>query len=159
MDKLQELRESAVFADSKIITSDFKKFPVDRCVLSAISPYFRALYSNSLYSENQNREVFLPDISSEIMSIIIAFVYTGRLTGVKEANLEALIQALNRLQINGALDHCHSYLIESLTVTNCISKALKTETTNLIAIHRKGCSKCLKCISRSKSSKRQRLSF
>src|SRR4051812_203321 len=102
MTNLSNIRTEGLFVDSNIITSDFQKFAIDRNVLSAISPYFMALYSNSLYSENHNREVFLPDISSQVMEIIINFVYTGQLNGVTESNIEDVIKAVNRLQINGA---------------------------------------------------------
>ncbi|CAG2106420.1 unnamed protein product [Medioppia subpectinata] len=120
MDKLLEMQRNAVFVDSNIITSDFQKFPIDRNVFAAISPYFKALYSNSLYAENQSREVFLPDISSVIMKIIIDFVYTGQLVGIDDMNIEAVIQALNRLQITGALDYCYEYWIKTLDTKNCI---------------------------------------
>ncbi|XP_054153792.1 kelch-like protein 10 [Oppia nitens] len=120
MEKLFDLQRNAVFVDSNIVTSDFQKFPIDRNLFAAISPYFMALYSNELYSENQNQEVFLPDISSEIIKIIIHFVYTGQLIGINDHNIEALIQAVNRLQINGATDYCYEYWIKSLNIKNCI---------------------------------------
>lgn len=121
MNQLLELQKNAVFVDSTVITSDSKKFRVDRNVLAASSPYFRALFSNTFYSENQSREVFLPDISSDIMRIIIDFVYIGQINRLNESNVEKLIDAVNRLQIIGAIDYCNQYLIESLNLNNCIS--------------------------------------
>ena len=124
MNKLLELRKNCVFVDSTIVTSDFEKFPIDRNVFSASSLYFKAIFSNILYSQNQSREVFLPDISSEIMQIIVDFVYIGQLIGLNETNIEKLIHAVNRLQITGALDYCNQYLIQTLALNNCISNAL-----------------------------------
>ena len=121
MTKLSQIRRNGLFVDSNIITSDFQKFPIDRNVFAAVSPYFMALYSNSLYSENKNREVFLPDISSKVMEIIVEFVYTGELNGLTESNLESVIKAVNRLQITGALDYCYQFWIRTLNVENCIS--------------------------------------
>jgi hypothetical protein len=121
MNKLLDLCKNAIFVDSTIITSDSKKFRIDRNVFAASSPYFKALFSNSLYSENQSREVFLPDISSEIMQIIIDFVYIGQLIGLNDSNIERFIHAVNRLQITGAFDYCNQYLIQSLNLNNCIS--------------------------------------
>jgi hypothetical protein len=121
MNKLLDLRKNAIFVDSTIITSDSKKFRIDRNVFAASSLYFKALFSNSLYSENQSREVFLPDISSEIMQIIIDFVYIGQLIGLNDSNIERFIHAVNRLQITGAFDYCNQYLIQSLNLNNCIS--------------------------------------
>jgi hypothetical protein len=121
MNKLLDLRKNGIFVDSTIITSDSKKFQIDRNVFAASSLYFKALFSNSLYSENQSREVFLPDISSEIMQIIIDFVYIGQLIGLNDSNIERFIHAVNRLQITGAFDYCNQYLIQSLNLNNCIS--------------------------------------
>jgi len=134
MSKLLEMQRNSVFVDSAIITSDFKKFSIDRNVFAAISPYFMALYSNSLYTENQSQEVFLPDISSMAMKIIVDFVYTGQLLGINDTNIEAVIRAANRLQITGALDYCYGYWTKSLDTKNCISiyRNLKTFSIHIM---------------------------
>ncbi|CAG2174879.1 unnamed protein product [Oppiella nova] len=102
MSKLLEMQRNSVFVDSTIITSDFKKFSIDRNMFAAISPYFMALYSNSLYTENQSREVFC------------------RTSRIKDTNIEAVIRAANRLQITGALEYCYGYWTKSLDTKNCI---------------------------------------
>lgn len=121
MNSLLHLCKEKVFVDGLIVTLDHKKFYIDRNIFSAISPYFRALFTNSLCPAKQVQEVFLPDISSEIMQIIVDFVYTGQLVGVTQHNIETLIQASDRLQIVGALDYCNQYLIASINDQNCIS--------------------------------------
>jgi hypothetical protein len=121
MNSLLHLCKEKVFVDGLILTLDHKKFYIDRNIFSAISPYFRALFANSLCPTKQVQEVFLPDIAGDIMSILVDFVYTGELVGVTQQNIERLIQASDRLQIVGALDYCNQYLIASINDHNCIS--------------------------------------
>ncbi len=121
MNSLLHLCKEKVFVDGLILTLDHKKFFIDRNIFSAISPYFRALFANSLCPTKQVQEVFLPDIAGDIMSILVDFVYTGELVGVTQQNIERLIQASDRLQIVGALDYCNQYLIASINDQNCIS--------------------------------------
>lgn len=119
MKELLKLKD--IFVDGIIETSDHKKLKVNRIALAACSKYFKALFSNILCPECQIREVFLPDISSNIMKIIIKYIYTGKLNGLTLDNIVSFIKAADRLQVTGALDYCHQFLINQINIENCIS--------------------------------------
>ncbi|RWS11357.1 kelch-like protein 10 [Dinothrombium tinctorium] len=118
--ELLSLREKRAFCDGIIRCSNGETFAVDRCIIAAASSYFKALFLNVLDPNEQNHEVFLPDISSDIMKIIIKFAYTGEICGIDSTNFERFIRAIDRLAVSGALEICHQLLIDSLNIENCI---------------------------------------
>ncbi|RWS26720.1 kelch-like protein 10, partial [Leptotrombidium deliense] len=121
MNELLSLRDRKAFCDGTIRCSDNQVYEVDRNVMAAISSYFRALFVNILNPENTNHEVFLPDIKSDVMKVIIDFAYTGEMRAIKTVDIEKLIQAVDRLQVLGALEVCHQFLIDNLNIENCVS--------------------------------------
>lgn len=122
MNNLIELKNKRYFVDGTIETSDHKIFKIDRNILAAGSRYFKALFTNILDPENQVNEVYFPDIRSDIMEIIINFIYTGQLHSVTVDNFESLLRAVDRLEVNGVLSKCYNYLIDSINFQNCIRK-------------------------------------
>lgn len=122
MSELVSLREQVEFCDGIIRSSDDKIFHVDRNIMSAASPYFKALYTNSLNPKKKNHEAYLPDISSDTISIIIEFAYTGQIQRITHDNFEMLIQSVDRLQVLGALEICHQFLLDSIDLENSIRR-------------------------------------
>ena len=122
MNNLIELKNKKCFVDGTIKTSDHKIFKIDRNILAAGSRYFKSLFTNVLDPENQVNEVYFPDIRSDIMEMIINFIYTGQLHSVTVDNFESLLRAVDRLEVNGVLSKCYSYLIDSINFQNCIRK-------------------------------------
>lgn len=61
---LRELREKGTLCDA-VIEVGSNHYPVHRAVLAAISPYFKALFTNGMLESNLSK-VALPGISSEV---------------------------------------------------------------------------------------------
>lgn len=77
LSKLNELRKEGILCDVtlRIEGQDFK---VHRCVLSAASPYFRALFTCEFkLIENGNNRIDLQDIRSAEAKKVLDFIYTG----------------------------------------------------------------------------------
>lgn len=64
-------------------------FPIHRNIMSACSPYFRALFTNTSFETNQ-REVTVTGVTPQIMMLIIDYAYT-RSTKVSSRLLLALV--------------------------------------------------------------------
>lgn len=67
-------------------------------------------------SELQINENF--NISIEAFREIMSFMYSGGRIQLNESNAEIIMRAANRLQIKALEDHCITYLLAKLTITN-----------------------------------------
>lgn len=76
-DILNSLRQANKFCDGVIRTQDGGEFPIHRAILAACSPYFRALFTNVI-CDTENSVVTIPDVTADIMSLVIDFAYTGK---------------------------------------------------------------------------------
>lgn len=62
-----------------------------RVILSACSPYFRAMFTGEL-AESRQTEVTIRDIDEHAMELLIDFCYTSHIV-VEEANVQTLLPA------------------------------------------------------------------
>lgn len=62
-----------------------------RVILSACSPYFRAMFTGEL-AESRQTEVTIRDIDEVAMELLIDFCYTSQIV-VEEANVQTLLPA------------------------------------------------------------------
>ena len=120
MEKLWKQSKEGVHTDWVIVTSDAKTITVHRIVMATSVNYFKTLYSNAKWIENQMGMVLLPDISYDIMRSVVHFSYTGWLTDVTEDNFEDVLRAADRLDIPGILTIFREYIIKTLDITKCI---------------------------------------
>ena len=91
---LHSLLVDRLFCDVVFRLDDGVRFPAHRTVLSAASPYFKAMFSNGLAETDNGKvggceggrgggatmEIELRIISSEIFGAILEFIYTGQIT-------------------------------------------------------------------------------
>lgn len=97
---------------------DDGSFEVHRAILSATSPYFRALFTNGM-DETHHREVYIPGVSADIMGIIVEYAYT-RNTLVTEDNVEYLLPAADHFHIMGLVKACTNFLMRQIDHHNVI---------------------------------------
>ncbi|CAO2637412.1 Kelch-like protein 20 [Lemmus lemmus] len=69
-----------------------KKIYAHRVILSACSPYFRAMFTGEL-AESRQTEVVIRDIDERAMELLIDFAYTSQIT-VEEGNVQTLLPAV-----------------------------------------------------------------
>ena len=97
---LHSLLVDRLFCDVVFRLDDGVRFPAHKTVLSAASPYFKAMFSHGLAETDNGKKVIgvsgceggggggggatmeirLPIISSEIFGAILEFIYTGQIT-------------------------------------------------------------------------------
>ncbi|XP_033728458.1 kelch-like protein 10 [Pecten maximus] len=112
-----ELRRFGQLCDA-VIKVEHQEFPIHRAIMSASSPYFRALFTNAL-DVVERREVEIPGVTADIMQIIIDYAYTRRAT-IDENNVECLLPAADQFLVHGLVKRCCDFLAGQLEAGNCI---------------------------------------
>ncbi|KAK3108652.1 hypothetical protein FSP39_012601 [Pinctada imbricata] len=130
---LSELRNSRQLCDA-IIKVDHREFPIHRNIMSACSPYFRALFTNDMFTTDR-REVIIPGVSAEIMGMIIDYAYT-REAAVTAENVECLLPAADQFHVLGLVKACCEFLQSSTTNENCIGILLFAKAYFLHSLER-----------------------
>lgn len=95
-----------------------RKIFAHRVILSACSPYFRAMFTGEL-EESRQTEVTIRDIDENAMELLIDFCYTAHII-VEESNVQTLLPAACLLQLAEIQDICCEFLKRQLDPTNCL---------------------------------------
>ncbi len=114
---LSDLRESGELCDA-VIKVDERTFPIHRAIMSACSPYFRALFTNQRFSTNR-QEVSIPGVSPDSMNAIIEYAYK-RDVNVNMANVEQLLPAADQFHVMGIVRLCCDFLQREICPENVI---------------------------------------
>ena len=93
-------------------------FFIYRVILSACSPYFRAMFTGEL-AESRQTEVTIRDIDEQAMELLIDFCYTSYIL-VEETNVQTLLPAACLLQLQEIQDVCCEFLKRQLDPSNCL---------------------------------------
>lgn len=89
-----------------------------KVVLSACSPYFKAMFTQDMVEKNQSNVTF-HCVNVDAMEMIIDFAYTGKLQ-VTASNVQSLVPAACLFQMNLIIDECCQFLESQIHVNNCI---------------------------------------
>ncbi|KAI2808905.1 hypothetical protein BLOT_000046 [Blomia tropicalis] len=114
---LRKLRDESKFTDVILCLSDGKEIPSHKAILGCRSSAFEAMFSHDKMSENQDNRVKIDDISSEIMEIILNFVY-GKDINVKMEYARDIITAADKYDLKPLIKLCIETMIEHLEVEN-----------------------------------------
>ncbi|XP_058979871.1 kelch-like ECH-associated protein 1B isoform X2 [Musca domestica] len=96
-------------------------FPAHKVVLSAASPYFKAMFTGGL-KETEMSRVQLQGVCPTAMGRIIYFMYTGHIR-VTEVTVCQLLPAATMFQVPNVIDACCAFLERQLDPTNAIGIA------------------------------------
>lgn len=99
-----------------------KIFHIHRAILSAVSPYFKALYTNSLKNGKADiTEITIDIVPATIFELILDFAYTGTCKITPE-NVEQLLSYADQFEVLGVIQLCCQFLLEELRPDNCLGK-------------------------------------
>lgn len=101
-----------------------------KVVLSASSPYFKAMFTQDMAERNQSYVTF-QCISMDAMQLLIDFAYTGNLE-VTISNVQNLLSAACLLQMNLVVDECCQFLESQAHVNNCVGIWRFSDTYGLV---------------------------
>ncbi|XP_073941297.1 kelch-like protein diablo [Choristoneura fumiferana] len=115
--ELSALRRHRELCDVVLNVASRKLF-AHRVILSACSPYFRAMFTGEL-AESRATEVTIRDVDDQAMEQLVEFCYTAHIV-VEESNVQALLPAACLLQLQEIQDVCCEFLKRQLDCSNCL---------------------------------------
>nr|KAG5702248.1 hypothetical protein BaRGS_030603 [Batillaria attramentaria] len=116
---LERLLSTSSFSDTTIIAGAYT-FKCHKAILSAISPYFEAMFSSGM-KESVTGVVKIEGIDYNVFKDIVSWIYCG-FDIVKDSNAEEVLKGAAVLQIECLQRRCEEYLVKSLSANNCIGR-------------------------------------
>ncbi|XP_060872121.1 ring canal kelch homolog isoform X2 [Metopolophium dirhodum] len=114
---LQCLRNEEKLCDIKLETDDGVIVCAHKVVLVSVCPYFRTMITS--FAEGDKYVVNIRDIDSNILQLLIDFIYTGKIM-VTEQNVMGLLPAAKLLQLDYVKGVCVEFLQKQLNTSNCL---------------------------------------
>uniref|UniRef100_A0A8C6Y4S5 Kelch like family member 1 n=1 Tax=Naja naja TaxID=35670 RepID=A0A8C6Y4S5_NAJNA len=101
-----------------ILIAGNRKIPAHRLVLSSVSDYFAAMFTNDV-CEAKQEEIKMEGIDPGALWDLVQFAYTGCLE-LKEDTIENLLAAACLLQLPQVVEVCCHFLMKLLHPSNCL---------------------------------------
>lgn len=114
---LKELHETHELCNATLLAGG-RKFPCNRALLASVSPYFEAVFTGG-FKESRDGEVLLKDMDPSLLQNLLAYLYSGELELSMET-AEEMFTAASRLQFLPALALISRFLIERISMENCL---------------------------------------
>ncbi|XP_012696123.2 kelch-like protein 4 [Clupea harengus] len=115
--KMETYLQHKQLCDVLLIAGDHK-IPAHRLVLSAVSDYFAAMFTNDV-REAKQEEIKMEGVDPEALRSLVHFAYTGVLE-LKEETIESLLAAACLLQLPQVIEVCCNFLMKQLHPSNCL---------------------------------------
>ena len=114
---MNAMRHLGQLCDTSLVVEG-ERIPVHRLVLSACSAYFRAMFTSNM-AEANSKEVPLHEVNVSTVKAIVDFAYTAQIN-LDDDNVQELLSAANRYQIEPIKEECSRYLMSQLSADNCL---------------------------------------
>ncbi|XP_062899368.1 kelch-like protein 5 isoform X3 [Mobula hypostoma] len=101
-----------------VLLADDRRIPAHRLVLSSVSDYFAAMFTNDV-REAKQEEIKIEGVDSNALWALVQYAYTGRLE-LKEDNIECLLSTACLLQLSQVVEACCGFLMKQLHPSNCL---------------------------------------
>uniref|UniRef100_A0A8C1ZV73 Kelch-like protein 4 n=1 Tax=Cyprinus carpio TaxID=7962 RepID=A0A8C1ZV73_CYPCA len=115
--KMETYLQHKQLCDVLLIAGDHK-IPAHRLVLSSVSDYFAAMFTNDV-REAKQEEIKMEGVDPEALRALVHFAYTGVLE-LKEDTIESLLAAACLLQLSQVIQVCCNFLMKQLHPSNCL---------------------------------------
>ncbi|XP_046354968.1 kelch-like protein 24 [Haliotis rufescens] len=115
---LSHLWQSGRFCDT-VISVEGKTFPCHRVILSAVSPYFNAMYTSGM-RESLDGLVTIHNIQASVFQSILNFIYCGNIVITAENTMD-MLHAASLFQISTLQQVCEKNFCENLSPQTCIA--------------------------------------
>ncbi|XP_023318662.1 speckle-type POZ protein B-like [Trichogramma pretiosum] len=109
---------SEKFSDVKLIVEE-QEIPAHKIVLSAASPVFRAMFTHDML-ENEENSVKITDVSANIVTEMLRFIYTGQMDATETDTIIELLAVSDKYQIDSLKNKCGKMLCDDLSTENAI---------------------------------------
>ncbi|NXF19557.1 KLHL4 protein, partial [Rhodinocichla rosea] len=115
--KMESYLQQQQLCDVLLIAGD-QRIPAHRLVLSAVSDYFAAMFTNDV-REAKQEEIKMEGVDPEALKALVRYAYTGILE-LKEDTIESLLAAACLLQLSQVIEVCCNFLMKQLHPSNCL---------------------------------------
>nr|XP_026650076.1 kelch-like protein 4 isoform X2 [Zonotrichia albicollis] len=115
--KMESYLQQQQLCDVLLIAGD-QRIPAHRLVLSAVSDYFAAMFTNDV-REAKQEEIKMEGVDPEALRALVRYAYTGILE-LKEDTIESLLAAACLLQLSQVIEVCCNFLMKQLHPSNCL---------------------------------------
>ncbi|XP_004611701.2 kelch-like protein 4 [Sorex araneus] len=115
--KMETYLKEKQLCDVLLIAGNLR-IPAHRVVLSAVSDYFAAMFTNDVVEAKQE-EVRMEGVDPNALNSLVQYAYTGVLQ-LKEDTIENLLAAACLLQLTQVIEVCSNFLIKQLHPSNCL---------------------------------------
>ncbi|KGL84675.1 Kelch-like 4 [Tinamus guttatus] len=115
--KMESYLQQKQLCDVLLIAGD-QKIPAHRLVLSAVSDYFAAMFTNDV-REAKQEEIKMEGVDPDALKALVRYAYTGILE-LKEDTIESLLAAACLLQLSQVIEVCCNFLMKQLHPSNCL---------------------------------------
>ncbi|XP_043912925.1 kelch-like protein 4 [Protopterus annectens] len=115
--KMENYLQHKQLCDVLLIAGDHK-IPAHRLVLSAVSDYFAAMFTNDV-REAKQEEIKMEGVDPAALKSLVHYAYTGVLE-LKEDTIESLLAAACLLQLSQVIEVCCNFLMKQLHPSNCL---------------------------------------
>ncbi|XP_026558519.1 zinc finger and BTB domain-containing protein 8B isoform X1 [Pseudonaja textilis] len=120
LSELNEQRKRDFFCDCSIIVEG-RIFKAHKNILFANSGYFRALLIHYIQDSGRHSTASLDIVTSEAFSVILDFLYSGKLDLCGE-NVIEVMSAASYLQMTDVVNFCKTYIRSSLDICRKIER-------------------------------------
>ncbi|CAD6189694.1 unnamed protein product [Caenorhabditis auriculariae] len=107
LNEMNIMRQDLKLCDVEIEVENQKLY-AHRYLLAAVSPYFRAMFTNGMI-ETTKSKIVMRDVTKESLELLIDYIYTTkiRITG---SNVMSLLFTASILQMDNIVGECQKYL-------------------------------------------------
>ncbi|XP_060069505.1 kelch-like protein 10 [Ylistrum balloti] len=118
--QMNDMRKKGLFTDGLIhIPAENVSLPIHKAIMASCSNYFRSLFTWGMCNREYENDVLITGVSAKTMEAVIDYAYIQSVD-IHAGNVEDLIAAADRFHMFGLQKNCTDYLVNELTVENCI---------------------------------------
>ncbi|XP_078597460.1 kelch repeat and BTB domain-containing protein 8-like [Branchiostoma floridae x Branchiostoma japonicum] len=140
-DTIGDLQNAGVLQDV-VLEVESRQFPCHRLVLSAASPYLRAMFTSDM-AESRQKTVVLQGINADAFQAILSYIYSGTLH-VSLDKVQPLYQAADLLQLDYVRNACRIYMVMNVDRSTCVDMYRFADFFSMVAVRNRS----LQCICR-----------
>ncbi|XP_023389737.1 kelch-like protein 5 [Pteropus vampyrus] len=126
-----------------ILVAGDRRIPAHRLVLSSVSDYFAAMFTNDV-REARQEEIKMEGVEPNSLWSLIQYAYTGRLE-LKEDNIECLLSTACLLQLSQVVEACCKFLMKQLHPSNCLGIRSFADAQGCTDLHKVAHNYTMKC--------------
>ncbi|XP_078665403.1 kelch repeat and BTB domain-containing protein 8-like [Branchiostoma floridae x Branchiostoma belcheri] len=141
LDALRDLQKNGVLQDV-VLEVEGRQFPCHRLALSAVSRYFRAMFTSDM-AESRQKTVILQGLDADMFENILSYIYSGTVK-VTPDRVQHLYQAADLLQLDFVRDTCSSYMYNEVRCSTCVDLYKFADLFSIQGVRES----CLQCIYR-----------